>query len=151
MKRIFAALFAIVLALGVSAQPRGGMGGSGMGGHGGPAMQQGDILDIMTERLELTEEQKNQIAKVYDETEAEMKKMFDEMENGATFNHEQLKALKVKQQTSIKSILTKKQGRKYDQLMEELKSSRPQGGMPGGYRGGGGFRGGGGGGFRPHR
>ncbi|MDD5492519.1 MAG: Spy/CpxP family protein refolding chaperone [bacterium] len=72
---------------------------------------QDKILDKMTADLGLTPAQRDKVAVIISESEAQGKALMDKM-------REEMKALRVASEQKLKAVLTKEQIQKYDQLAQ---------------------------------
>ncbi|MFN8685976.1 MAG: hypothetical protein ACK6DZ_00610 [Acidobacteriota bacterium] len=122
-KQFLIGVMALSLAAGAGmAQPPGG------GMRGNPEQMMNRQLEMMKERLSLTEDQEKQVKAILT---SQMKKQRELMEEG--FNEEtrdKMMALRQESNGKIKKVLKGDQVEKFDKMQEEMRQRRGPGGPP---------------------
>jgi protein CpxP len=122
-KQFLIGVMALSLATGAGmAQPPGG------GMRGNPEQTMNRQLEMMKERLSLTEDQEKQVKAILT---SQMKKQRELMEEG--FNEEtrdKMMALRQESNGKIKKVLKGDQVEKFDKMQEEMRQRRGPGGPP---------------------
>jgi periplasmic protein CpxP/Spy len=129
----------LVLAVGVGsfAQPQGG-NRQGMGNFEERQKQQ---METMKKELNLTSDQVTKIEALQAETNTKTRAIFESGANDREANREKMRAVREDHNKKLKSILTKDQATKWDEITEKMRAER-RANAPGGGPQGGGQRGG---------
>jgi Spy/CpxP family protein refolding chaperone len=126
----------ILAATGMAAIPASlaqGPGGRRGGGRGG--MMGGErMIEMMKERLDLSEEQVGKLKKVFEDQAAKMSELRENAPEGGRPSREGMMKLREDTNTKINDVLTKEQQDEYQKMQEEMRERMRQGGR--GRRGG---------------